>query len=186
VTRADGTLVVAGEIAVIAFERRLGHPVEAVWAALTEPEELAAWLGPGKLEPREGGQVSIYTGPKDRSDRPRTISGRVLAWDPPRVLEHEWLQPGLDTSGRAIRARRLTAADLLRLTASKKRGTRCDRRAVPAGTPTSTVRRAPRGLPVPAWAQRRSGGPGRLRRGSATGILVIDDVDAAGPGNRSQ
>ena len=51
-TRADGTLVTSGEIAVIVFERRLAHPVDAVWAALTESEQLAAWLGPGTLEPR--------------------------------------------------------------------------------------------------------------------------------------
>jgi uncharacterized protein YndB with AHSA1/START domain len=62
VTRADGTLDVSGEIAVIAFERRLGHPVDAVWAALTDPEGLAAWLGPGTLDPHEGGRVSIRIG----------------------------------------------------------------------------------------------------------------------------
>ena len=91
-TWADGTLVVSGELAVIAFERRLRHPVAAVWKALTDSEELAAWLGSGGLEPHESGQVSIRTGPADRPDPRGTISGRVLAWDPPRVLEHEWLQ----------------------------------------------------------------------------------------------
>jgi uncharacterized protein YndB with AHSA1/START domain len=156
VTRADGTLVVADDIAVIAFERRLGHAVEAVWAALTDPQELACWLGPGILEPREGGQVSIRTGPGDRPERQRTISGRVLACDPPRVLEHEWIQPGLDVSIVRYELEADAGGTILRLT---------HRRTV---APTATGGRAGwhayldrlaahlGGLPVPAWAERRS------------------------------
>jgi uncharacterized protein YndB with AHSA1/START domain len=156
VTRADGTLVVSGEIAVIAFERRLGHPVEAVWAALTDPEELAAWLGPGTLEPREGGQVSIRTGPRDPPERQPMISGRVLAWDPPRVLEHEWIQPGLDISVVRYELEADAGGTILRLT---------HRRSV---TPGAFGGRAGwhayldrltahlDGLPVPSWSERRA------------------------------
>jgi uncharacterized protein YndB with AHSA1/START domain len=156
VTRADGTLVVSGEIAVIAFERRLGHPVEDVWAALTDPEELAAWLGPGILEPREGGQVSIRTGPEDRPELQRAMSGRILAWDPPRVLEHEWTQPGLDLSVVRYELEPEAGGTILRLT---------HRRSV---TPAATGGRAGwhayldrlaahlDGLPVPAWSERRA------------------------------
>ena len=155
-TRADGTLVVSGEIAVIAFERRLGHPVEAVWAALTDPQELAAWLGPGTLEPRAGGQVSIRTGPGDRPERQRIISGRVLAWDPPRVLEHEWIQPGLDVSVVRYELEADAGGTILRLT---------HRRSV---APGATGGRAGwhayldrlvahlDGLSVPAWSERRA------------------------------
>ncbi len=155
-TPADGTIVVAGEVAVIGFERRLGHPVEAVWAALTEPEELAAWLGPGTLEPREGGRVSIRTGPGDRPERQRTMSGRVLACDPPRLLEHEWVQPGLDISVVRYELEAEAGGTILRLT---------HRRSV---TPAATGGRAGwhayldrlaahlDGVPVPAWAERRA------------------------------
>ncbi len=149
-TRADGTLDVSGEIAVIAFERRLTHPVEAVWAALTDPEELAAWLGPGTLEPREGGQVSIRTGPGV------AISGRVLAWDPPRVLEHEWTQPGVDVSVVRYELEADAGGTILRLT---------HRRSV---TPGATGGRAGwhayldrlaahlDGRPVPGWSELRA------------------------------
>ena len=61
-TSVDGTLAISGEIALIGFERRLRHPVDAVWAALTDPEQLSGWLGQGTVEPREGGNVSIRTG----------------------------------------------------------------------------------------------------------------------------
>ena len=97
-TLVDGTLSIRGDVAVIGFERRLAHPVDVVWAALTEPDQLAAWLGEGNVEPREGGQVSIRTGAGDRAEQQRLIAGRVLTWEPPHVFEHEWTQPGVEVS----------------------------------------------------------------------------------------
>jgi len=44
---------------VIDFERRLDHPVERVWAALTEPDELIAWWGDVDVELREGGHFNV-------------------------------------------------------------------------------------------------------------------------------
>jgi uncharacterized protein YndB with AHSA1/START domain len=156
VTQADGTLVVSGETALIAFERRLGHPVEAVWAALTEPRELAAWLGQGTLEPRAGGQVSIRTGPVDRPEVQRAISGRVLAWDPPRVLEHEWIQPGLDISVVRYELEADAGETILRLT--HRRSVAPGAFGGRAGWHAYLDRLAAHldGLPVPAWSERRA------------------------------
>jgi len=154
--RADGALVVAGEIAVISFERRLGHPVEAVWAALTDPKEFAAWLGPGTLELREGGQVSIRTGPADRPERQRTMSGRVLACDPPRVLEHEWIQPGLEISVVRYELEADAGGTILRLT--HRRSVTPGAFGGRAGWHAYLDRLAALldGLPVPAWSERRA------------------------------
>jgi uncharacterized protein YndB with AHSA1/START domain len=155
-TRADGTLVVSGDVAVIAFERRLGHPVETVWAALTDPQQLAAWLGPGTLELKEGGEVSIRIGPADRTEQQRLMSGRVLACDPPLVLEHEWLQQGLAISVVRYELEESDGGTILRFT---------HRRSV---TPTATGGRAGwhayldrlaahlDGQTVPGWAERRA------------------------------
>jgi uncharacterized protein YndB with AHSA1/START domain len=156
VTGADGTLVVSGEIAVIAFERRLGHPVEAVWAALTDPDERAAWLGPGTLEPCAGGQVAIRTGPEDRPERQRMMAGRVLAWDPPRVLEHEWIQPGLDISVVRYELEADAGGTILRLThrrsvAPGATGGRAGWHAYLDRLAAHLDRR-----PVPAWSERRA------------------------------
>jgi uncharacterized protein YndB with AHSA1/START domain len=155
-TQADGTLVVSGEIAVIAFERRLRHSVEVVWAALTEPQELTAWLGQGVLEPREGGQISIRTGPVDQPARQGLISGRVLAWDPPRVLEHEWSQPGLDVSVVRYELEAEGSGTVLRLT--HRRSVRPGATGGRAGWHAYLDRLGAHldGQPVPAWAERRA------------------------------
>jgi hypothetical protein len=42
----DGTLERHDDHQVIRFERRLSHPVERVWRALTDPGELDAWFPP--------------------------------------------------------------------------------------------------------------------------------------------
>ena len=39
----------------VRFDRRLRHPVERVWEALTDPDELRSWWGDAKLELVEGG-----------------------------------------------------------------------------------------------------------------------------------
>ena len=155
-TQADGTLVVSGEIAVIAFERRLGHPVEAVWAALTDPEELADWLGQGTLEPRAGGEVAIRTGPEDRPGRQRMISGRILEWDPPRVLEHEWIQPGLDISVVRYELEADAGGTILRLT--HRRNVTPGATGGRAGGHAYLDRLAAHldGVRVPAWWERRA------------------------------
>lgn len=71
------------------LERRLAHPPERVWAAITEPEQVREWMRAKRatIEPRRGGTIDI--------DSVIHITGRILVWDPPRVLEHEFrIQPG--------------------------------------------------------------------------------------------
>jgi uncharacterized protein YndB with AHSA1/START domain len=40
----NGSLLSEGGRYVLRFERHLGHSVERVWRALTEPSELAHWF----------------------------------------------------------------------------------------------------------------------------------------------
>ena len=44
-TGREGRLTVEGERAVLTFERRLSFPIEAVWAAITDPEHRDQWMG---------------------------------------------------------------------------------------------------------------------------------------------
>ena len=71
------------------FERRLRHPVEAVWRAVTDPAELAGWF-PARVAyegaPRPGTGLT-FTFPDDAM--PPT-SGEVLEVDEPRLLAFTW------------------------------------------------------------------------------------------------
>lgn len=69
----------------IALERRVEHAPQAVWAMLTEPEQLAEWLAPGALELRQGGRVRL-----DFGESGATIDSTVRALETGRVLEYSW------------------------------------------------------------------------------------------------
>lgn len=93
-----GTITVNGEHVTLAYERHLPYSVEAVWAALTEPEQRAAWFGPTAIDAREGGTIEMVSeGPPAPRER-RHMTGRILVWDPPYVLEHEWKQQSVGES----------------------------------------------------------------------------------------
>jgi uncharacterized protein YndB with AHSA1/START domain len=82
-TRADGYQ--------LRFERHLRHPVEKVWAALTNPAQLAQWLAPGEVELTLGGRVYLAF-----TDGDSVIDGQVTAIAPPRLLEFSWADKGDD------------------------------------------------------------------------------------------
>lgn len=88
----QGRVIVEGDRATLIFERRLTHPIERVWAAITEPAERDRWMGKTRIDAREGGSVeTVASGPPVPPDMKR-MTGRILVWDPPRVFEHEWHQ----------------------------------------------------------------------------------------------
>jgi len=73
------------------FERHLRHPVETVWAALTDPSQLAQWFAPGEFELRLGGRVYLIF-----TDGAGVVDGQVTALTPPRLLEFTWTETGKD------------------------------------------------------------------------------------------
>jgi uncharacterized protein YndB with AHSA1/START domain len=83
----DGTLERRGDTQVIRFQRRLDHPVERVWRALTEPGEIAAWLALAELDQTEGGRVVLTWQNTDTEGNTAVARGTVSALDPPRLLE---------------------------------------------------------------------------------------------------
>jgi uncharacterized protein YndB with AHSA1/START domain len=83
----DGSVRKTNEGYQFHFERHLNHPVEKVWAALTEPERLVAWLAQAQLDPALGGS--------DEQGNQTVARGTVTAFDPPRLVEYN-----LDIHGR--------------------------------------------------------------------------------------
>ena len=84
----QGTLIQEGDIATIEFTRSLAASPERVWTALTDPAELATWLGEGAtFEAGPGGSLSHEFGEGG------VVTGEVKEWDPPSVLSYTWVFP---------------------------------------------------------------------------------------------
>lgn len=80
------------------FSRRLAHPPEKVWRALTEPEHLAAWF-PTTIEgDREAGAALTFAHPDGTGP---AFTGTMTAYRPPSLMELEW---GTDTLRFELRA----------------------------------------------------------------------------------
>jgi uncharacterized protein YndB with AHSA1/START domain len=74
------------------FERRLSHPVEAVWRAITESAELEHWF-PSRVEMgelRPGTEMTFRFESMPLEGAPTMISGRVTDFDPPRLFAFYW------------------------------------------------------------------------------------------------
>ncbi len=111
-----GTVTTDSQGATIAFERRYPHPIETVWAALIDSEQLGRWLGKASIEGREGGEIVIEAGPEDVPLEVRRTTGRVLVWNPPHVLEYEWHQAIIEDSTLRFELTAEGDATLLKLT----------------------------------------------------------------------
>jgi uncharacterized protein YndB with AHSA1/START domain len=81
---------IVAESAVV-FERILTAPADKAWAFLTETARLPQWFGEGRIEPREGGAVTLMSG---------HIRGVVTIWRPYRALGYTWnvFEPGQTVS----------------------------------------------------------------------------------------
>jgi uncharacterized protein YndB with AHSA1/START domain len=95
----DGTREVIDGRHVLRFERRLRHPVERVWQALTTPEEISQWLQAQEVEVElvEGGRlVTRTTGPpelveaiiREAGEAALQSNDTVLRVEEPHVFEH--------------------------------------------------------------------------------------------------
>ena len=86
-TPADGVLETVGDRQAIRFERRLAHPIERVWAALTEPGELIGWWGEADIELVEGGRFTLRWLNVDDEGNRYAMHATITRLDPPRLLE---------------------------------------------------------------------------------------------------
>jgi len=80
---ADGTVERDGDRVTFRYERRLRHPIDKVWRAITDPDELQRWSGMRpELDLRVGGDY-VTT----HMETVRVVD-KVLRVDPPHLFEH--------------------------------------------------------------------------------------------------
>jgi uncharacterized protein YndB with AHSA1/START domain len=76
-TLADGRYV-------LRYERRLRHPIDKVWEALTDPRQMEEWWARAEVELVEGGQARLEWLNSDA-----VADGRISRLDPPRTIEFD-------------------------------------------------------------------------------------------------
>ena len=82
-----GTLARQGDRWTLTFTRKLAHPREKVWRAVTEPEHLAVWYPQEIVGERKAGAPLRFVTPGDGGDG---FDGQMLVFDPPSVMEFTW------------------------------------------------------------------------------------------------
>ncbi|MGH3386645.1 MAG: SRPBCC family protein [Nocardioidaceae bacterium] len=81
---------------------------ERVWQFLTTPEGLRTWLAEGSIDPQ---RAHLQFG--DTGD---VIDAPVLRWEPPFVLEFEWVGGSSQASGSYVRFELVSDGDVTTLT----------------------------------------------------------------------
>lgn len=85
---ADVHAVASDDRWTIVFVRRLPHPPEAVWAALTAPDELAAWAP--FLADRDLSTLGPATLTMVSGDEQQALPAEVTRSEAPALLEYTW------------------------------------------------------------------------------------------------
>ena len=102
-TIADGIVSKTDEgLDEIRFERRLAHPIEKVWAALTERGELIKWWGDATLELVEGADFKLRWLNTDDEGNAVAMNATIASLDPPRLLETVGVWASTSQSGESI------------------------------------------------------------------------------------
>ncbi|MGH9016793.1 MAG: SRPBCC family protein [Acidimicrobiales bacterium] len=82
-----GELERTGAGAVVRFRRRLSHPPDKVWRALSESDHLAAWFPTTIDGDREAGAALQF---RFRQSEGPAMDGEMVVFDPPRLMELQW------------------------------------------------------------------------------------------------
>ncbi len=149
-----GTVRIEDDVATLIFVRRLAHPIERVWQAITDPEHRARWFGQTTIEPRAGGMIETDPDDPPVPTSAKHMSGRIVVWDPPHVLGHEWHQAIVSAS--MVRYELVSDGDGTVLTFSHSGLKPHDARGFVPGTHAYLDRLTAHldGTVIPAWSAR--------------------------------
>lgn len=84
----DGTIEERDGTYLFRYERDLSHPIERVWQAITDPDEIASWMGSRpEIDLHPGGCYVTHHG------NGVTVVDRVERVEPPHLFQHTfWLE----------------------------------------------------------------------------------------------
>jgi uncharacterized protein YndB with AHSA1/START domain len=86
-----GTYETIDQRPALRFERRVAHPIETVWRAITEPSELAHWFPSAvEVDLRVGGKMTFTFPEQPLPDEALTMPGEVTELEPPRLIAFYW------------------------------------------------------------------------------------------------
>jgi uncharacterized protein YndB with AHSA1/START domain len=89
-----GEVLRDGERVGLRFVRRFDHPVDRVWSAITESDQLKFWMPCDIVgERRAGADITLPFWPAQVERyqlEETTITGRIEVWDPPEVFQWTW------------------------------------------------------------------------------------------------
>ena len=76
----------------IRFERRLKHPIDRVWRAITDPGEIEAWLARAEVDLRPDGRIHLEwlnTDEQGQRYEGAEMTATITRVEPPHLLEYE-------------------------------------------------------------------------------------------------
>ena len=89
-----GEVLRDGERVGLRYVRRFAHPVERVWSAITESDQLQFWMPCDIVgERRAGAEIKLPFWPAHVEKyqlEETTLTGRIEVWDPPTVFQWTW------------------------------------------------------------------------------------------------
>ena len=83
-TESKGIITIEEEYGTLKYERRLSHPREIVWKAITDPKEIFRWLPDykGTFDGYNGGAIDLVNTVSGSH-----VTGDILVWDLHRVFD---------------------------------------------------------------------------------------------------
>jgi uncharacterized protein YndB with AHSA1/START domain len=88
--QADGVLEERAGIYSLRFERWFDYPVDRVWQALTEGDQLRQWVGGSEVEVdlRPGGKIFTRMAAPQAGEPALSFESTILRVEPARLFEH--------------------------------------------------------------------------------------------------
>jgi uncharacterized protein YndB with AHSA1/START domain len=86
---AHGTYEEIADRPALRFERRIAHPIEAVWTAVTEPEELRHWF-PAAVAVEGGLRTGARLTFSFEGEAFPPSQGAITDYEPPRLFAFDW------------------------------------------------------------------------------------------------